>query len=164
VEGDSASLAELCALLSALADTPIRQCFAVTGSVNQHGQVQAIGGVNEKVEGFFDVCRERGGPDGQAVIIPVANVKHLMLREEVVQAVAEERFAVYAVSTVDEALELLAGVPAGKRDAQGGYPEGSLNQRVEARLLEFSKLRQAFTKEASQALEETGKNSACSAA
>jgi lon-related putative ATP-dependent protease len=155
VEGDSASLAELCALLSALADTPIQQSFAVTGSVNQHGQVQAIGGVNEKIEGFFDVCRERGGPDGQAVIIPVANVKHLMLREEIVQAVAEKRFAVYAVSTVDEALELLAGLPAGERDAQGTYPEGSLNQRVEARLIEFSKSRQAFAKEASQALEET---------
>jgi lon-related putative ATP-dependent protease len=157
VEGDSASLAELCALLSALADTPIRQSFAVTGSVNQRGQVQAIGGVNEKVEGFFDVCRERGGPAGQAVIIPVANVKHLMLREELVQAVAEERFAVYAVSTVDEALELLAGLPAGEPNAQGAYAEGSLNQRVEARLMEFSRLRQAFTKEASQALEETVK-------
>jgi lon-related putative ATP-dependent protease len=148
VEGDSASLAELCALLSALADVPIRQSFAVTGSVNQRGQVQAIGGVNEKIEGFFDVCQACGGPDGQAAIIPVANVKHLMLRKEVVNAVADGRFAVYAVSTVDTALELLTGLPAGERDDQGEFPPGSLNRRVEERLLEFSRQRQAFAKEA----------------
>jgi predicted ATP-dependent protease len=147
VDGDSASLAELCTLLSALARVPIRQTFAVTGSVNQHGQVQAIGGVNEKIEGFFDVCRERGGPDGQAVIIPTTNIKHLMLREEVVAAVVAGRFAVYAVSTVDEALELLTGLTAGVADERGEFPDGSVNQRVAQRLREFSQLRQAFAKE-----------------
>jgi lon-related putative ATP-dependent protease len=147
VEGDSASLAELCALLSALARVPIKQSFAVTGSVNQHGQVQPIGGVNEKIEGFFDVCQERGGPDGEAVIIPVANVKHLMLREAVVKAVAEGCFAIYAVSTVDEALELLTGLSAGERNEQGEFPQDSVNWRVEERLLEFSRLRQAFAEE-----------------
>lgn len=148
VEGDSASLAELCALLSALADVSIRQSLAVTGSVNQHGQVQAIGGVNEKIEGFFDVCQSRGELDNQAVIIPVANTKHLMLKPDVLEAVKASRFAVYAVSTVDEALELLTGVPAGERDTQGNFPDGSLNQRVEQRLLEFAQWRQAFAKEA----------------
>ncbi len=147
VEGDSASLAELCALLSALAGLPIKQSFAVTGSVNQQGQVQPIGGVNEKIEGFFDVCKERGGPDGQAVIIPTANVQHLMLREEVVNAVAVGGFAVYAVGTVNEALELLTGLPAGERNEQSEFSEGSVNRRVEERLLELSQLRLAFAKE-----------------
>jgi predicted ATP-dependent protease len=147
VEGDSASLAELCALLSALAGVPIKQSFAVTGSVNQQGQVQPIGGVNEKIEGFFDVCKERGGPDGQAAIIPKANVQHLMLREEVVNAAAAGHFTVYAVGTVDEALELLTGLPAGECNEQGEFTEGSVNRRVEERLLEFSQLRLAFAKE-----------------
>ncbi len=147
VEGDSASLAELCALLSALADVPILQSFAVTGSVNQRGQVQAIGGVNEKIEGFFDVCQVRGGPSGQAVIIPSANCQHLMLREDVVQAVTAGYFAVYAVNTVDEALELLTELPTGERDTKGEFPDGSLNWRVEQRLIQFSKLRQKFARE-----------------
>jgi lon-related putative ATP-dependent protease len=155
IEGDSASLAELCALLSALAEVPIRQSFAVTGSVNQRGQVQAIGGVNEKIEGFFDVCVTRGGPDGQAVIIPEANRQHLMLLEEVVEAVNQGRFSIYAVSTVDEALELLTGLTAGEPDATGRFPEGSLNRKVEDRLIALSNLRQAHTREGIQPAVET---------
>jgi lon-related putative ATP-dependent protease len=133
IEGDSASSAELYALLSALARVPVKQSLAVTGSVNQHGDVQAIGGVNEKIEGFFDLCKARGLTGDQGVLIPQANVKHLMLREEVVQAVGEGRFAVYPVSTVDEGVELLTGVPA---------PE--IHARVEARLEEFAEQARAF--------------------
>jgi predicted ATP-dependent protease len=150
VDGDSASLAELCVLLSALAAAPIRQSFAVTGSVNQHGEVQAIGGVNEKIEGFFDVCRAQGLA-GQAVIIPVANRQHLMLREEVVEAVEQDQFRIYAVSTVDEALQLLTGLPAGARDEAGRFPPDSVNRRVEERLIEMSRQRQAFAKEGEKA-------------
>ena len=134
VEGDSASAAELYALLSALAEVPIKQCFAVTGSVNQRGQVQAIGGVNEKIEGFFDVCRQDGLSGEQGVLIPAANVEHLMLRQDVVGAVREGRFHVHAVETIDQGIELLTGVPAGERGADGRFPDGSINQRVEARL------------------------------
>jgi predicted ATP-dependent protease len=144
VEGDSASVAELCALLSAIGEFPLRQSLALTGSVNQHGQVQPIGGVNEKIEGFFDICRQRGLTGTQGVIIPAANVMHLMLREDVVQAAAAGRFHVHAVSTIDEALSLLCGLPAGEMDAQGDYPEGSANFHVAARLLEFSLVRQAY--------------------
>jgi lon-related putative ATP-dependent protease len=142
VEGDSASLAELCALLSALADLPVRQSMALTGSVNQRGQVQAIGGVNEKIEGFYDVCEALGGVDGQAVVIPASNVSHLMLRENVVQAVAEGRFAVYPATHVDQAIELLTGVPAGERGEDGDFPETSVNGRVERCLVEYAERRQ----------------------
>ncbi|MCC6211657.1 MAG: ATP-dependent protease, partial [Burkholderiales bacterium] len=138
VEGDSASCAELCALLSAIAEAPLSQALAITGSVNQHGDVQAIGGVNEKIEGFFDLCRARGLTGGQGVIIPAANVRNLMLRDEVVQAAAEGRFAVYAVRTVDEAVALLAGMPAGERDALGAFAPGSLNHRVEQKLVDYA--------------------------
>jgi lon-related putative ATP-dependent protease len=138
VEGDSASAAELFALLSALADAPIKQCFAVTGSVDQRGQIQAIGGVNEKIEGFFDSCRITGFTGRQAVVIPASNVRHLMLRHDVVAAAAEERFAVYPIDTVDQGLELLTGIPAGKPDAEGQYPAGTLNQRIAARLDAFA--------------------------
>lgn len=144
VEGDSASCAELCALLSALADAPLAQSIAMTGSVNQHGDVQAIGGVNEKIEGFFDLCQARGLTGGQAVVIPAANVRHLMLRRDVVEAVAAGRFRVYPVRTVDEALEILSGVPAGERDALGHFPAGSLNLRVEQRLATFAERVRAF--------------------
>lgn len=139
VEGDSASLAELCTLLSALAEAPLSQALAVTGSVNQHGDVQAIGGVNEKIEGFFEVCRARGLGGGQGVIIPAANVRHLMLREDVVQAVADGLFSVHAVTTVDEAVALLSGLSAGERDALGAFPPGSFNARVEERLVDFAR-------------------------
>jgi lon-related putative ATP-dependent protease len=138
VEGDSASLAELCALLSAIGEVPVRQGVAVTGSVDQLGNVQAVGGVNEKIEGFFEVCARRGLDGSQGVIIPAANVAHLMLRDEVVAAVEAGRFHVWAVETVDEALELLTGLEAGRRDEEGRYPEGSVNARVEARLLDLA--------------------------
>jgi len=138
VEGDSASSAELYALLSALAGIPLRQSLAVTGSVNQHGEVQAIGGVNEKIEGFFDVCNSRGLTGEQGVLIPATNVKHLMLRHDVVAAVEAGRFAVYPVSHVDEGIELLTGIAAGDRDAQGRFAEASINRLVEDRLVQFS--------------------------
>jgi len=144
VEGDSASLAELCALLSALAGVPLRQDLAVTGSVNQRGEVQAIGGVNEKVEGFFAVCRERGLTGSQGVIIPRANVQHLMLRPELVEAASVGRFHVHAVGTVDEALALLSGLEAGEPDEEGRFPEGSFNARVRERLEELARLRRAY--------------------
>lgn len=145
VEGDSASLAELCALLSALAYVPIRQSLAVTGSVNQFGDVQAIGAVNEKIEGFFDICRARGFSGEQGVLIPVANVKHLMLRADVVKACAEGQFHIYAVQHVDEAIELLTGLPAGEMDENGVAPVGSINQKVSAQLKKLSVSRQAFS-------------------
>jgi lon-related putative ATP-dependent protease len=144
VEGDSASSAELYALLSALADLPVKQGLAVTGSVNQRGQVQAIGGVNEKIEGFFDTCRAQGLTGEQGVLIPASNVKHLMLRHDVVAAVAAEQFQVYAVETIDQGIELLTGVPAGERDNAGAFPAGSVNQRAEARLVELAEKRLAF--------------------
>jgi predicted ATP-dependent protease len=144
LEGDSASLAELCALLSALAEVPVRQSFAVTGSVDQHGHVQAIGAVNEKIEGFFDLCAKRGLTADQGVLIPASNVTHLMLREDVVDAVRAGRFAVYAVATVDEAIELLTGLPAGAPDARGVMAEDGINARVQMRLHEFSLIRREY--------------------
>jgi lon-related putative ATP-dependent protease len=144
VEGDSASAAELFALLSALADTPIRQSLAVTGSVNQHGEVQAIGGVNEKIEGFFDVCRERGLSGEQGVLIPASNVKHLMLRQDVVEACAQGKFHVYPVSTIDEGIELLTATPAGERDENGLFPDGTINQRVEVKLMVLAEQARLF--------------------
>ena len=144
VDGDSASVAELCALMSALAEVPIRQSLAVTGSVDQHGRVQAIGAVNEKIEGFFDLCAGRGLTGDQGVLIPAANVTHLMLREDVVDAVRDGRFAVYAVETIDEAIELLTGLPAGAPDARGVMAEDGINARVQARLHEFSLIRREY--------------------
>jgi lon-related putative ATP-dependent protease len=144
VEGDSASLAELCALLSDLADAPIKQSFAVTGSVNQHGEVQPIGGVNEKVEGFFDACKAKGLTGDQGVMIPVSNGEHLMLREDVVEAVERGEFSVHTVRTVDDAIALLTGMLAGERDEEGEFPEGSVNQRVESRLIELAEKQRAF--------------------
>jgi predicted ATP-dependent protease len=141
VEGDSASLAELCALLSSLAAIPARQSLAVTGSVNQHGEVQAVGAVNDKVEGFFEVCRRRGLDGSHGVLVPLANVPHLMLREDVVAACAEGRFAVYPVATVDQAIELLTGVAAGAADAGGNFARGSVNARVVDRLGELAEAR-----------------------
>ena len=137
VDGDSASSTELYALLSAIAQVPIKQSLAVTGSVNQLGQVQAIGGVNEKIEGFFDLCKARGLTGEQGVLIPVANVKHLMLRQDVVDAVEAGRFAIYPVATIEEGIELLTGLPAGERDEDGRYPEGSFNRRVDDKLTEM---------------------------
>jgi predicted ATP-dependent protease len=144
VEGDSASSAELYALLSALADAPVRQWLAVTGSVNQLGQVQAIGGVNEKIEGFFDVCKAGGLTGTQGVLIPASNVKHLMLRPDVVEAAAEGRFRIHAVATIDEGIELLTGIAAGRRGGDGKFPDGTINARVEARLVQFAEMRKSF--------------------
>jgi predicted ATP-dependent protease len=147
VEGDSASAAELCALLSALSGLPVRQAVAATGSVNQHGEIQAVGGVNEKIEGFFDVCRGRGLTGAQGVIVPRANVKHLMLRQDVVRACAQGTFRVWAVDHVDQAVEILTGVPAGARGADGVFPEGSVNARVSARLGELLERARTFAAE-----------------
>jgi len=139
VEGDSASSAELYALMSALADAPLRQDFAVTGSVNQRGEVQAIGGVNEKIEGFFDVCAARGLSGTQGVLIPKSNVQHLMLRQDVIDACAAGKFAIYPVVTVDEGIALLSGYAAGQRGADGTYPGDSINGLIETRLRTFAR-------------------------
>lgn len=139
VEGDSAAVAELAAVLSSLADVPVRQRLAVTGSVNQLGEVQPIGGVNEKIEGFFESCNKRGLTGDQGVIIPARNTKHLALRREVVEAVESGRFAVYAVNTVEEALELVTGTPAGERGPDGQYPENTLYGRAARRLEEMAR-------------------------
>ncbi|HYB23152.1 MAG TPA: ATP-binding protein [Solirubrobacteraceae bacterium] len=139
LEGDSASSAELYALLSSLADAPIHQGIAVTGSVDQHGRIQAVGGVTEKVEGFFAACERAGLTGEQGVIVPASNRRHLMLEERVVAAVREGRFHVWAVHSVDEGIELLTGLPAGERQADGSYPEGSLHRRVHDRLGEMAR-------------------------
>jgi predicted ATP-dependent protease len=147
VEGDSASCAELCALLSALGDVPIDQSFGITGSVNQRGEVQAIGGANQKIEGFFDICRRRGLTGSQGVLIPRANVKHLMLRREVREAVESGRFHVYAVDTVDQAMEILTGLPAGELRPDRTFPDGSINQRVSSRLASLAEKRRELSNE-----------------
>jgi lon-related putative ATP-dependent protease len=140
IEGDSASAAELCALLSALADAPIRQDIGITGSVNQHGDIQAIGGVNEKIEGFFDVCKARTLTGRQGVVIPTANVQHLMLRADIIEACRQSRFKIFAASTIDQVMSLLSGQPAGQR-AKGVYPKDTINRAVEDRLNEWARLR-----------------------
>lgn len=139
IEGDSASVAEVCALVSAIGRMALDQSLAVTGSMNQHGEVQAVGGVNEKVEGFFDVCRARGELSGQGVILPAANVEHLMLKGEVREAMAAGQFHVFAIHQVDEALALLTGLELGAADEHGNFPEASLNGRMQARLMAFRK-------------------------
>ena len=151
VDGDSASSAELYALLSALADIPIKQSLAVTGSVNQWGEVQAIGGVNEKIEGFFDICRARGLSEQQGVLIPKSNVQHLMLREDVVEAVRNGQFSIYPVGTIDEGIEILTGVKAGERSADGRFPGGTINRLVEDKLRLFAERGRNFAKSANTA-------------
>ncbi len=146
VDGDSASSAELYVLLSALADLPINQGLAVTGSVNQHGEVQAIGGVNEKIEGFFDLCQARGLTGEQGVLIPKANVPHLMLKAEVVQAVRAGTFAVYAVASIDQGMELLTGLKAGRLGRNGRYPAGSVNRLVQDRIHKLADMRRQFAR------------------
>ncbi len=140
VDGDSASLAELSCLISALTRTPIKQSFAMTGSINQYGEVQAIGGVNEKIEGFFKLCQARGLTGEHAVIIPVSNKRNLMLKQEVVEAVEQGLFAIYTVSNVNETLELLMGKIAGTMNKDGEYPEGTINYNVVSRLKEISEM------------------------
>jgi predicted ATP-dependent protease len=133
VDGDSASCTEIFALLSTLSDLPINQSFAVTGSLNQKGDVQPIGGVNEKIEGFYDVCKSRGLTGKQGVIIPALNVKELMLKEEVIQSVREGKFHIYAIKRVEEGIELLTGVKAGKK-IKKGYEPGSVFYLVEKKI------------------------------
>lgn len=137
IDGDSASSTELYAILSSLSDIPINQGIAVTGSVNQKGMIQAIGGVNEKIEGFFDVCKTKGITDKQGVIIPVANVKNLMLKKEVIDAVKKKKFHIYQVATAEEGIEILTGVPAGKPDKQGNYPEKTVFKKVQDKLKRY---------------------------
>jgi predicted ATP-dependent protease len=147
VEGDSASSAELYALLSALAESPLRQDLAVTGSVNQQGDVQAIGGVNEKIEGFFDICRARGLTGSQGVLIPRANVQHLMLRQDVLDACAAGQFAIYPIASIDAGIALLTGRTPGMRQTDGQFTEGSVNRLVEDRLKAYARIRQSFVQQ-----------------
>jgi predicted ATP-dependent protease len=151
IEGDSASSTELYALLSSLSDLAIRQDIAVTGSVNQRGQVQAIGGVNHKIEGFYDICRLQGWTKKQGVMIPQTNVRHLMLREDVVEAVKKGEFHIYAVSTIDEGISLLTGIEAGERDKDGNFSPDTVHGKVQARLEELAHKAKEFS-------EKNGKN------
>jgi len=146
VEGDSASLAEACALLSAIGELPIRQSVAVTGSIDQFGGAQAVGGVNEKIEAFHEVCAARGLTGGQGVIIPASNVSHLMLRDDVVASVRDGRFSVWAIESVDEAMEILTGVSPGVRGEDARFDPGTVNARVEERLLDFAERARAQAK------------------
>jgi lon-related putative ATP-dependent protease len=146
VDGDSASSTELYALLSRLADAPIKQGFAITGSVNQKGEVQAIGGVNEKIEGFFEICRAHGLTGLQGVVIPASNIKHLMLKEDVVEAVKQGKFHIYPVSTIDEGIEILTGIKAGKRLKNGDFQADSINDRVQKRLITLAEKLRDFGK------------------
>jgi predicted ATP-dependent protease len=153
VEGDSASLAELCAILSSLADAPVRQDIAITGSVNQKGEVQPIGGANQKIEGFHDLCRAIGFTGHQGVAVPARNRRNLMLREDVVESVRRGDFHIYSVDSVDEAIELLTGVPAGDREPDGAYPEGTIHGRVNARLREMGEAMRRFGRRQDDALQ-----------
>ncbi|MDH5394754.1 MAG: AAA family ATPase [Gammaproteobacteria bacterium] len=141
VDGDSATVGELCALLSAIARIPIKQSIAITGSADQHGNVQAIGGVNEKIEGFFDICKLKGLNGEQGIIIPETNISHLILRDDVIDAIEKNQFSIYPVSNVNQAISILTGVSAGERDENNNFPEDSINFRVEQRLLEMAELK-----------------------
>ncbi len=162
VEGDSASSGELYALLSSLADAPVKQNIAVTGSVNQKGEVQAIGGVNQKIEGFYDICKTKGLTGNQGVLIPSSNVRNLMLREDIVEAIREGNFAVYAVDTVDEGIEILTGIKAGKRLEDGKFEEGSINDRVQKRLEQLARVMREFGKEKEKERKPRRKNNGAS--
>ena len=140
IDGDSASTAELIAIMSAIADVPIKQSIAITGAINQLGVVQAVGGINEKIEGFFDVCQQRGLNGEHGVILPTANIHHLMLKQSVVDACKEKKFSIYAVDTVDEVIEILSNLPAGEMDNDGNYPEDTFNGKVQTQLIKFTKL------------------------
>ena len=141
VDGDSATVGELCALVSAISKVPVKQSFAITGSADQHGNVQAIGGINEKIEGFFDICKQNGLTGEQGIIMPASNTPHLILRDDVVDAIEKKQFSIYPINTVDEAISLLTGLPSGERNAEGSFPEGSVNYKVEQRLLELAELK-----------------------
>jgi predicted ATP-dependent protease len=146
VDGDSASSTELYALLSRLAEAPIKQGIAVTGSVNQKGEVQAIGGINEKIEGYFEICRARGLNGKQGVLIPASNIKHLMLKEQVAEAIQKNKFHIYPVSTIEEGIEVLTGVRAGKRRKNGTFQPDSINDRVQKRLISLAEKLRDFGK------------------
>ena len=131
-------------MLSSISGVPIQQSLACTGSINQLGRVQAVGGVNEKIEGYFEICRQRGLDGTHGVVVPYDNVKHLMLREEIVDAVKAKRFSIYAVRHLDEALAILTGSEPGQRDAQGQFPQGTVNRKVEERLIRYATKRREF--------------------
>jgi predicted ATP-dependent protease len=153
VDGDSASSTELYAILSSLAELPIKQGIAVTGSVNQNGEVQAIGGINQKIEGFFDVCRLKGLTGAQGVLMPRANLRNLMLRADVIETVSQGKFHIHAVSNVNEGIEVLTGVPAGERGSDGHYPENSVNGLVEKKLSRYTEQQKQFAAAAKRASE-----------
>ncbi|HAV24364.1 MAG TPA: ATP-dependent protease, partial [Bacteroidetes bacterium] len=144
VDGDSASSTEIYAILSSLSDLPLRQDIAVTGSVNQNGEIQPIGGVNEKIEGFFDTCKVRGLTGTQGVMIPVQNVDELMLREEVYEAVKKKRFHIYAVTTIDEGIEILTGVRSGQQIPNGGFETGTVHGKADAQLMKYAEAWRIF--------------------
>jgi lon-related putative ATP-dependent protease len=154
VEGDSATCAELYALLSSLSGLPIKQNIAVTGSMDQNGDVQPIGGVNEKIEGFFDLCRERGLDGSHGVIIPARNLKHMMLKKDVADSVAQGKFHIYAIDRMEEGLEIFTGVPAGEPGPDGKYPEGTVNYLVNRRLEEIAEAMKPEKKEGKENEEE----------
>ena len=141
VDGDSATVGELCALVSAISKVPVKQSFAITGSADQHGNVQAVGGINEKIEGFFDICKQKGLTGEQGVIMPATNTPHLILRDDVIDAIENKQFLLYPINNVNEAISLLTGQTAGERNAEGEFPEDSVNYKVEQRLLEMAKLK-----------------------
>jgi predicted ATP-dependent protease len=144
VDGDSASSTETYVMLSALSEIPIKQSLAVTGSVNQKGLVQAIGGVNQKIEGFYDLCKINGLTGEQGVVIPESNVKNLMLREDVVDAIKDGRFHIYPVKTIDEGIEVLTGVPAGELQEDGSYPEDTINYLVQRKLNKMAEITKEY--------------------
>jgi predicted ATP-dependent protease len=146
VDGDSASCAELCCLMSSIGEIPLRQDLALTGAISQHGEVMAVGGVNEKIEGFFDICNARGLTGKQGVIIPHANAKDLMLRPDVVEAAAEGNFHIFSVGHVDRAMELLSGMSSGKQGRRGGFAKSTFNRKIEDRLASFENARRRATR------------------
>jgi ATP-dependent Lon protease len=150
VDGDSASSTEAYALLSSIADIPIRQDIAVTGSINQKGEIQAIGGVNQKIEGFYEVCKAKGLTETQGVIIPEANIPDLMLREEVVEAIKNHKFHLYPIKTIDQGMEILTGRKAGARQKNGKFEENTINDLVDQKLLEFAIKLKEFGEEKKQ--------------
>ena len=137
VDGDSASSTECYAILSSLSGIPIKQSLAVTGSVNQKGFIQPIGGVNEKIEGFYNICKKRGLTNEQGVLIPIQNVRNLHLSDEIVESVKLGKFHIYAISTIDEGIEILTGVPAGKQNKEGNFPAGTINYLVSEKLKKY---------------------------
>jgi predicted ATP-dependent protease len=154
IEGDSASAAELFALLSAISEIPMRQDIAITGSVNQHGQIQAVGGINEKIEGFFKTCKVKGISGSQGVIIPKGNVPNLMLDDEVIKSVADGKFHIWPISTAEEGLAIFTGREPGEIDEDGNYPEGSFNHKANERLTKFAEVVRAATSDTSKSTNE----------